>query len=144
MIGRTRFAVGCLSLCVMALLASPAMAQDEPVATDKYPRITVEDLKKLIDTGQTSDIVIVDNQPAETFGDGHIPGAVNLPWTDQIEGVVKLPRNKTLVMYCPCLAEEDAIDMANKLSVMGYRNFKLLKGGWFRWEELKYPIEKSS
>lgn len=142
MISRIRFLSGCLALFVMALVAGPAFAQEgEPATTDNYPRMTVEELKQLIDTGATSDFVIVDNQPAETFGDGHIPGAVNLPWTDQISGVVKLPRNKTLVMYCPCLAEEDAIDMANKLSVLGYRKFKLLKGGWFKWEEMKFPIE---
>jgi rhodanese-related sulfurtransferase len=55
---------------------------------------------------------------------------------------VKLPRNKTLIMYCPCLNEEDSIDMADKLKEFGYFKIKLLEGGWFRWEELRYPIEK--
>ena len=112
-----------------------------PEGQSDYPRITCEELKKLIDSKAT-DIVIVDNQPAESFDEGHIPGAISFPWADQIKPPVKLPRNKTLIMYCPCMEEEDSIDMANKLKQFGYSNFKMLKGGWFRWEELRYPVEK--
>jgi 3-mercaptopyruvate sulfurtransferase SseA len=120
-------------------------AQDkgiDPKGQSDYPRITCEELKKLIDTKATQDIVIVDNQPAESFDLGHIPGAVSFPWSDQIKPPVKLPRNKTLIMYCQCLDEEDSTDMADKLKEFGYLKIKLLEGGLFRWEELQYPIEK--
>jgi 3-mercaptopyruvate sulfurtransferase SseA len=110
----------------------------------EYPRITVEELKQLIDSKATDDILIVDNAPKELYDEGHIPGAVSFPWANQIKPPIKLPRNKTLIMYCPCTAEEDSTDMANKLRMFGYRNIKLLAGGWFKWEELKYPIEKST
>jgi 3-mercaptopyruvate sulfurtransferase SseA len=121
------------------------IAQDkkpDPKGQNDYPRISCEELKKLIDTKATQDIVIVDNQPAESFDEGHIPGAVSFPWTDRIQLPVNLPRNKTLIMYCPCEHEEDSIDMADKLRQFGYYKIKLLEGGWFKWEELKYPIEK--
>ncbi len=134
------------AFCLTAVASALSLAQEPPPGEEgapfDYPRITCEELKQLIDTKKTDDIVIVDNQPAESFDEGHIPGAVSLPWTDEIKPPIRLPRNKTLVMYCPCLEEEDSTDMANKLKQFGYRNFKLLKGGWFRWEELKYPIEK--
>lgn len=140
MTGRRRVVVIVMAGCIASLsyAGAAALAQEK----DDYARITCEELKKLIDTKATQDIVIVDNQPAESFDEGHIPGAVNFPWADQIKPPVRLPRNKTLIMYCPCMEEEDSIDMANKLKEFGYTNFKLLKGGWFRWEELKYPIEK--
>jgi 3-mercaptopyruvate sulfurtransferase SseA len=32
--------------------------------------------------------------------------------------------------------------MAAKLARFGYRNVKLLEGGFLKWSELKYPIEK--
>jgi rhodanese-related sulfurtransferase len=142
---RKSIANGLVYIFVAALASVVSISQDkglDPKGQIDYPRITCEELKKLIDAKATQDIVIVDNQPAESFDEGHIPGAVSFPWTDQIKPPVKLPRNKTLIMYCPCMEEEDSIDMANKLKQFGYNNFKLLKGGWFRWEELKYPIVK--
>ena len=57
---------------------------------------------------------------------------------------ITLPRNKTLVLYCPCTGDDaDAIDMAKKLRMFGYFNTKILRGGWFQWEELGYPIEST-
>ena len=32
--------------------------------------------------------------------------------------------------------------MAAKLATFGYRNIKVLEGGFIKWSELKYPIEK--
>lgn len=144
MTGRKSVVVGSIFVCIIAFASVGAVAlgqEARPEGQSDYARITCEELKKLIDSKAT-DIVIVDNQPAESFDEGHIPGAINFPWADEIKPPVKLPRNKILIMYCPCMEEEDSIDMANKLKQFGYSNFKMLKGGWFRWEELKYPVEK--
>ncbi len=143
---RSCLAACALSLCLAGLwpaatsARNPGSRQETP--TD-FPRITCEELKRLIDAG-ANDIVIVDNQPEESYNEGHIPGAINFPWTDRIKPPVNLPRNKTLIMYCACLEEEDSLDMALKLREFGYRNIKLLKGGWLRWEELNYPVEKKN
>ena len=100
-----------------------------------------EELKKLIES--KADILVVDNQPKGAYDMGHIPGAVNFPWAMQIKVPVNLPRNKMLILYCACSHEEDSTDMAEKLMrEFGYNNMKVLEGGWLRWEELGYPIEK--
>jgi 3-mercaptopyruvate sulfurtransferase SseA len=137
--------LGMLVLGSMAALAQePGMEEMEGVKHE-FPTITCEELKALIDSGKTDDIVIVDNAPKEAYDEeGHIPGAVSFPWVNQVKPPITLPRNKTLIMYCPCAAEEDSTDMANKLRSFGYFKIKLLKGGWFKWEELKYPIEKTA
>ena len=70
--------------------------------------------------------------------DEHIPGAVNLPYTKDLRAPVPLPREKTIVVYCACKDHEDSTDMARQLSLLGYRNVKVLKGGWFKWVDLKY------
>src|SRR5436309_4828947 len=67
----------------------------------RYPLVTCEELKKLVDSKTTQDLVIVDTQPAEYFAEAHIPGAINLPYADRIKSPVNLPRTKTLVLYCP-------------------------------------------
>jgi rhodanese-related sulfurtransferase len=99
--------------------------------------MTPEDLKKHIDE-RSADIVIVDTAAAPVWEDEHIPGAVNFPYSKNIKAPVPLPRDKTLVIYCACKDHEDSTDVARQLSLLGYRNVKVLKGGWFKWLELKY------
>ena len=102
-----------------------------------------EELLKLIETGST-DVIIVDNAPTMAWEEEHIPGAISYPWVRAIMPPVTLPRNKTLVLYCPCAGDDaDSIDMAKKLRQFGYFRTKILEGGWFKWEELGYPIESS-
>jgi len=101
-----------------------------------------EDLKKAIET-HSKDIVIVDTAAPAVFEDEHIPGAINFPYDSDIKAPVSLPREKTLVIYCACKDHEDSSDVARQLSLLGYRNVKVLKGGWFKWVDLKYQTESS-
>jgi len=96
-----------------------------------------EELKKHIDE-HSSNIVIVDTAAGPVWEDEHIPGAVNFPYSKDIKPPVPLPRDKTLVIYCACKDHEDSTDVARQLSLLGYRNVKVLKGGWFKWLDLKY------
>jgi rhodanese-related sulfurtransferase len=102
--------------------------------------ISTEELKSLIDAG-SEDVVVVDTSAELLHEDERIPGSVNLPWAHQLTPPVDLPRDKTLVLYCACVGEEDSLDMAQQLSFLGFVNVKVLEGGWFRWLELGYPTE---
>jgi rhodanese-related sulfurtransferase len=125
---------------LLLLVSQLALAQEEG-ESQSFSRIQCEELKKIIDN-KTADILVVSNDPQESFEEGHIPGAISFPWTDTLKVPVALPRNKTLILYCSCSHEEDSSDMAAKLARFGYRNVKLLEGGFLKWSELKYPIEK--
>ena len=96
-----------------------------------------QDLKKDIDE-HAKDVVIVDTAAPPIYEDEHIPGAVNLPYAKNISAPAELSREKTLVLYCACKDDEDSRDVAQQLSLIGYRKVKVLKGGWFKWLELKY------
>jgi rhodanese-related sulfurtransferase len=96
-----------------------------------------QDLKKDIDE-HSKDIVIVDTAAPPIFEDEHIPGAVNLPYSKNIAAPAQLSREKTLVLYCACKDDEDSRDVAQQLSLLGYQKVKVLKGGWFKWLDLKY------
>ena len=95
---------------------------------------------KMMQDKDTS-FVLVDTQPEEAFADGHIPGAINYPWVQRVRPPISLPRDKMLVLYCPCNHDEDSIDMYKKLAEFGYLNTKILEGGWYKWVALKYPVE---
>ena len=147
MIARELIAHSSLLIWLIACGSFVSSAQNggaEPKSESRYPLVTCEELKKLVDSNATQDIVIVDTQPSEYFAEAHIPGAVNLPYTDRIKPPVNLPRTKTLILYCPCQNQEESTEMAIQLQKLGYSKLKLLQGGLPRWRELKYPTEKTS
>jgi phage shock protein E len=84
-------------LIVLGLsVGAPVMAQlaDETAV----PRVSVADLKKAADAGQ---VLIVDVRDARSFADGHIPGAVNVPFETLEQKVASLKAaKKGIVTYC--------------------------------------------
>ena len=124
--------------CLLAIAAMSALPQEE--VSQKFPAIKCEELKKMIDI-KAADMLVICNDPKESYDEGHIPGAVSFPWVDTLKPPVSLPRNKMLILYCSCSHEEDSTDMAAKLTRFGYRNLKVLEGGFIRWTKLKYPVE---
>jgi len=141
-----------LALIAILLMSAATVFAQEPgvsdpdsmgneTATGPAPNlITPQELKQLIDSGSDK-IILVDNAPAEAFAEEHIAGAVNFPWVQDIRPPVTLPRNKTLILYCPCgPGDADSVDMSKKLRRIGYFNTKVLDGGYFKWVELGYPI----
>jgi rhodanese-related sulfurtransferase len=145
-------ALGYLALAVIALTPNRAAAQedntqpgfDDPTAMAAPPAqfITPADIKKMMDNHDTS-FQLVDTQPEEAYAEGHIPGAINYPWVQQVKPPIPLPRNKMLVLYCPCNHDEDSLDMYKKLAEFGYLNTKILEGGWYKWVALKLPVDGS-
>ena len=117
-----------------------AMAMMRGAAEPKPDLITPQEVKKLIDS-KADNFLLVDNSPAEAFAEEHIVGAVNLPWVQAITSPVTLPRNKMLILYCPCgPGDADSTDMSKKLRRIGYFNTKVMEGGYFKWLDLGYPI----
>jgi rhodanese-related sulfurtransferase len=111
-------------------------------AAEEFAYIMPDELLRAIKNG--ADIVVVSNMDSDTYAKGHIKGAVNV--LDVESGVDPgLPRNKLLVVYCGCDDEEGSKMLAQKLVAdLSYRrsNIRILKGGWFKWVELGYPVEK--
>jgi rhodanese-related sulfurtransferase len=144
------FSLGFLALAVIALTPNRVAAQDDaaqpgfddPTAMAAPPAqfITPADIKKMMDAGDKS-FQLVDTQPEEAYAEGHIPGAINYPWVQQVKPPIPLPRNKMLVLYCPCNHDEDSLDMYKKLAEFGYLNTKILEGGWYKWVALKLPVD---
>jgi rhodanese-related sulfurtransferase len=114
----------------------------EPVQAD-VPRITIQELKEMMDKG--TKVTIIDTQPRAIYAMGHIKGAVSLPWKSQIalEDVWSLASDIPVVTYCDCgPGETDSADMAAQLIRMGFDNVKALKDPSIRgWKEAGYPLE---
>jgi len=134
-------------LLLAAIFAAQAVrAQDDAafsdptlVASAANPVQTIAPAEVLkLTQDKDSGVALVDTQPVDGYAEGHIPGAMNYPWVMQIKNFpIALPRNKMLVFYGSC--PNDTSDMVAKLAQFGYFNVKIMEGGWYKWQALKYP-----
>jgi rhodanese-related sulfurtransferase len=130
-----RARLSCLLALIFWLVAMPAAALD-------ILSITPAEVTKMIEAKGT-DFLVVDVQPKEVYDEGHVKGAVSFPWETELKNSGNLPRDKMLILYCDCAHEEDSIDTATQLiEKFGYKNVKLLEGGWSRWQQLGCPVDK--
>jgi rhodanese-related sulfurtransferase len=61
--------------------------------------ISEDNLKKLID--EDEDVYILSIRSAQHYGEGHIPGASNIPWGAGMEqSFSSLPKDKPIITYC--------------------------------------------
>lgn len=104
----------------------------------KTPRITVEELKALMDQGEA---VVIDVRNVEDFVDAHLPGALQIPLSFVESQIPWFPRDKKIVTYCSCPAEETSGHAVLILQKGGLPNAAALVGGIDTWRARGYPIE---
>ncbi len=129
--------------------AFPAALAKEEVVLPHILRITVEELRQMIDKG--AELVIVDTRDSGSYDAGHIKGAINIyfdPTADPTERqmmLMALPMEKLIVTYCDCTDDANSAKMSDELYKLGYDRDKLkvLDGGSLKWVELKYPMVSS-
>ncbi len=124
--------VGTLLLCASAGLAAQAMRN--------VPRISIDELKPLIEQGS---VLVLDVRRPDEFAQGHIPGAVNLDYTlVAAQGSRFKGETRPIVAYCACANEMTAARAAVDLAGLGITGAKALKGGWNEWVARGERIEK--
>ena len=66
----------------------------------ELPRVTCEQLKQMIDSGEP--LVVVDTRAGPTYNIGHIPQSINIPYQriDEIEtSLLALPKDRPIIFY---------------------------------------------
>ena len=130
--------ISVISFLLVALLSGVSMA-----AHAEIPRITIDELKALID--QKANVTILDAQIKEIYNRGHIKGARSFPWKSGINDydIRDLPKNQLVVTYCDCgPGETDSSDLAAQLIDLGLSDVKILKDPSIKgWKKAGYPLE---
>lgn len=87
--------------------------------------------------------VIVDVRDAGSYRKGHIPTAISVPAGDMPDMLDKLPKDKTLVLYCYNVVCFAAPKAALYLARKGY-HVKEMVGGFeeYAHQRFNYEIEK--
>ena len=101
-----------------------------------YEQITAEEAKKIMYSGEEH--IILDTREQDEFDEGHIPGAILIPYTEIENKAIELipDRDKLILVYCRSGRRSKIA--AEALSKLGYTNVKEF-GGIIDWP---YEVEK--
>ena len=103
--------------------------------TGEFERISVDELKPMVEAGA---VVVIDVRSAEQYTAAHIKSSLHIP-VPMIEGEIEyLPKDRLIVTYCTCPAEESSGEAALILQKRG-RPAKALLGGLNAWIAAGYP-----
>ena len=115
-------------LCVAAvlLLGSPAFADT--------PLIDQATLTKRI-AGKDASLLILDVRSPEEYAAGHVPGAINVPYTYLPASISTLPdaSSKDIVIYCETGVRSERA--ASRLREHGFQRLLHLQGDMKAWRQ---------
>ncbi|MCW2600832.1 MAG: Rhodanese-like protein [Frankiales bacterium] len=125
------------------LLNAP-VADPTDAATHYARKLSFEaDCSDVHDAAGATGFVVVDSRSQEAYANGHVPGALSLPYaTTTAETTSSWEHDALYVTYCwgpGCNAGDQG---ALRLAQLGFR-VKLMIGGWDTWIADGYPVETS-
>ena len=106
----------------------------------RMDRITVDELRRLIDDGE--DLIILDVRPKEVRAEGIIPGAIAAHPGDGDPALTDRPREAEIVVYCDCPNEASAAIAAKHLKQAGFKKIRPLFGGIDAWVDAGQPVQR--
>jgi rhodanese-related sulfurtransferase len=118
-----------------------ANGQTLPTAPEGTAKITVAEAKKAVDSGQA---VMVDVREEPAYRQEHIKGAIHLPAPQTGSRIQELPKDKLLITYCSCPAEQSSMAASQMYRVNGYYNTAFMVGGTDGWKKAGYPMSAGS
>jgi rhodanese-related sulfurtransferase len=109
--------------------------------------ISAEELKAKV-AGNES-LVVIDVRSSNAFADSDrkIKGAIHvklrrLEHRLSFAPLKEMPRDRQVVTYCSCPADEASISAARVMLENGFKNVRALKGGWLEWLRVNGQTEK--
>ena len=115
---------------------TPTLTGSEEGEKSMYEQISAEEAKKVMNSGEEH--IILDTREQDEFDEGHIPGAILIPYTEiENKAAEALPdKNKLILVYCRSGRRSKIA--AESLAKLGYTNVKEF-GGIIDWS---YEIVK--
>jgi rhodanese-related sulfurtransferase len=110
----------------------PAAAIAAPQAAggmETFERITIDDAKKLVEAGRA---VFLDVRSIDQYKATHITDSMHIPVTLVQGEIPYLPKDKVIITYCTCPAEESSGE-ATMILTRGGLQSKALHGGLNAW-----------
>ena len=85
-----------------------------------------------------SQVIVIDSRQTLDFNAGHINGALSIPPSSSAEycqaAMSGVPKDKDVIVYCQSESCPYAEIVTRRLMSLGWRNIRILSGGWVAWE----------
>ena len=124
---------------VGARAADPAAAA-APVATPAAMKPISADALLQQQARQPQHLFVLDVRSPQEFAEGHIAGAVNVPYDQIAARLAEVPKDKDVVLYCRTGRRTGIA--AEVLAANGYTRLSHLDGDMTAWVEKGRPVEK--
>jgi len=127
------------SLALLVLLATTGTAIAQDTETVGSTTIGADELVSRIEAETAP--TILDVRTPEEFAAGHVPGAINIPYTELEKrySEMELEGSDELVVYCQSGRRAAIAEAA--LSELGFTNVRDLEGHIAAWKEAERPLE---
>lgn len=122
--------------------SAPALSLPEIPDVGRPVPINLDALRQFVEADAA---MIIDARDAYEFEEGHIPGAINLPYEQAISDPALLesldPQGKVMVTYCGGGTCEVSISLADELYYsIGFKPVAVYMGGFPEWVEAGYAV----
>jgi membrane protein DedA with SNARE-associated domain/rhodanese-related sulfurtransferase len=107
----------------------------------RLARITVEELRSLIERGKQPVVVDVRSAVSRKADGRLIPGALLIEPGQVDARLRELSKDRDIVFYCTCPNEASAAQVAKKLIELGYTRVRPLAGGLDAWLAAGHEVE---
>lgn len=94
------------------------------------------EVKALYDAGE---ITVVDVREPDDYAEGHIPGAINIPFDALEDRLDEIPQDKQVIFVCQ--AGPVSRSALENVRDQGFEDANNMDGGMSAWEEAGYPME---
>ena len=107
------------------------------VLNGEYKQVPVTEIREL----QESDAFIIDAREAWEFEEGHIKGAVNIPFSEFRNRLDEIPKDEPV--YVHCLSSQRSYNMVKALNMRGFDNAYNLMGSFLGLSMYEYFTDKT-
>ena len=121
------------------VVTSPPVESANSVETFPVP-VALTDVHEMM-----ARAILVDGRIPELYAEGHLPGAVSLPFSeveDLLESFLAQHPDKSLIIYCSGYGCSDSFDLAVLLIENGYHDVMVYEGGFPEWRDSGLPVEE--
>ncbi len=124
------------------------VVEDTTITTEHNDVITalpfpvlLEDLELLLESGA----LFVDARSRTSYLDGHLDGAISLPFATVAQGLTQFKQqvslSRTLIVYCSGYGCLDSFDLGVVLLEAGYAEVLVYEGGVPEWQAAGRPMQ---
>ncbi len=112
------------------------------LSSEDFPAIRFIGIFEAEDLFAGGNAVFLDSRTREKYLDGHILGAINIPFESGerfTEEQIAFPREKTLIVYCDGNECQSSVLLAKALAEHGFEDIRVFFGGWVEWMAAGLP-----